>query len=115
VQALVEALLETSEQEPVIILQGDTGPPYGYTTVGQDEDLTDGMLQQNMRILNAYYLPPDGETGLYPSISPVNSFRVIFNYYFNAGIPLLEDQSYYLPVEYTTRRFIDVTARVDYR
>jgi len=51
------------------------------------------------KILNAYYMP--GHTAqLYPGISPVNSFRVILNAYFNANMPLLNDQSYFSPIPY---------------
>ena len=32
---------------------------------------------------------------LYQNISNVNTFRVIFNLYFNAGYKLLEDKSYF--------------------
>ena len=32
---------------------------------------------------------------MYDSISPVNTFRLIFNHYFDAGFPLLDDLSYY--------------------
>jgi hypothetical protein len=48
-----------------------------------------------MRILNAYYLPRGGNEVLYPDVSPVNTFRLIFNRYFDAGLPLLDDLSYY--------------------
>jgi len=48
-------------------------------------------------ILNAYHLPGDGNSQLYDSISPVNTFRVIFNQYFGADLKLLEDRSYYSP------------------
>jgi hypothetical protein len=34
---------------------------------------------------------------LYPSISPVNSFRVVLDSYFAQNLPLLEDQSYFGP------------------
>jgi hypothetical protein len=46
-----------------------------------------------VKILNAYYLP-QGADQLYPSISPVNSFRLVFNSYFGTNFPLLEDVSY---------------------
>ena len=49
-----------------------------------------------MGILNTYRLPdvdPE-EAGLYQSISPVNSFRVIFNAYFGTDLPLLDDEVY---------------------
>ena len=35
-----------------------------------------------------------GSAKLYPAISPVNSFRLIFNEYFGANYPLLPDQTY---------------------
>jgi hypothetical protein len=78
----VEKLIEDSPSPPVIILQGDHGPymPPNYAA--------------QLKILNAYYLP-GGSEALYPSISPVNTFRVVFNEYFEAGLPLLEDKSYY--------------------
>lgn len=76
----LKTLIEKSTTPPVILLQGDHGP---------SQDQTD--LQ--VKILNAYYLP-DGAELLYPGISPVNSFRVVFNTYFGAEFPLLEDISY---------------------
>ena len=39
------------------------------------------------------------DTLLYPSISPVNTFRVVLNSYFGENLPLLEDKSYYAPNE----------------
>lgn len=76
---IIHSLIENSAQPPVIIIQGD----HGWT-----DDL-------RMAILNAYYLPEGGSSGLYPEISPVNSFRVILNEYFNRDFPLLPDISYY--------------------
>jgi hypothetical protein len=78
----LKKLVEKTSSPPVIILQGDHGPflPPNYAV--------------QMKILNAYYLPK-GSEALYPSISPVNSFRVVFNEYFGADFPLLEDKSYY--------------------
>ena len=48
-----------------------------------------------LSILNAYYVNDQAKSSLYPSITPVNSFRVIFNSLFNTKIPLLDDTSYY--------------------
>lgn len=77
----LEMLIRESQTDPIIILQGDHGP--------SPRDPVD-----RMKILNAYYLPEGGDV-LYPSISPVNSFRVVFNSIFDAGYPLLEDVSYF--------------------
>jgi hypothetical protein len=52
-------------------------------------------LWERTSILNAYYLPGDGKNKLYPSISPVNSFRIVLNTYFGAELPLLPDRTYF--------------------
>jgi hypothetical protein len=51
-----------------------------------------------MAILNAYYLPDADTSFLYDKISPVNSFRVLFNAYFNTGYEILPDRSYFTSV-----------------
>jgi hypothetical protein len=85
---VIDTLIENSSVPPVIILQSDHGPL---------PDLTEDPLQR-LPILNAYYLPGvQTEQILYPSISPVNSFRVVLNSYFGQNLPLLEDQSYFGP------------------
>lgn len=78
----VRAVLESSRDEPIIILQGDHGWA-GET----HEDL--------LSILNAYYLPDGGDESLYPTITPVNSFRLILGKYFNGGPSLISDASYF--------------------
>jgi hypothetical protein len=82
--------VQDSRIPPVIIVQGDHGPL---------PDLTEEPSQR-LPILNAYYLPGvEMDSMLYPSISPVNSFRVVLNSYFGQNLPLLEDQSYFGPEE----------------
>ena len=80
--AFVDAILAESEQPPVIILQSDHGWP-------KEE------VENRIAILNAYYLPDGGEAGLYASITPVNSFRHVFNYYWGTDYEMLEDVSRY--------------------
>ena len=75
---------EKSETPPIIILQSDHGqrPHHPGIVIGGDEW---------HKILNAMYLPGMDYAGLSDSISPVNTFRLIFNHYFDADYPLLED------------------------
>ena len=115
--ALVDELLSSSEVPPIIILQADEGPyPLRYELDEDDfrwEEATEAELSEKMGILSAYYLP-NVDTGLlYPSITPVNSFRVVFKLYFDADLELLPDKSY---VSYSGRypyKFIDVTDQLD--
>ncbi len=81
----VDAILAHSQTPPVIVIQGDHGP-FLYS-----------MPHDHMKILNAYYLPGANNAPLTPSISPVNTFRVIFNTYFGQHYPLLEDASWFSP------------------
>lgn len=97
--ALVDKLLARPEAErPVIILQADEGPfPPRYDADEWRFDwnaATTEELEEKFGILNAYLLPgvdPE-KAGLYPSITPVNSFRVVLNTYFGTDLPLLEDR-----------------------
>ncbi len=88
---VVAAILEGSANPPVIILQGDHGPGAYYDTLELDES----CLAERFSILNAYYFPDGNYDLLYPSISPVNSFRIILNQYFGADLALLEDRNYF--------------------
>ena len=90
-EEVIEVILNKSERPPIIILQGDHGPGNYF-----DQDrLDDSCLRERYSILNAYYFPDQNYSALYPSISPVNSFRVVFNQYYGTDLPLLEDRSYY--------------------
>ena len=103
----------------MIILQADEGPFAGLTEFpgadGEDanwRELSDEALQAHMRILNAYYFPGVDANALYPSITPVNSFRLLFNLYLGESYELLEDKSYIFPDWEHPYVFIDVTARL---
>jgi len=77
--SIVDQILATSKTPPIIIVQGDHGLEIG---------------ERNL-ILNAIYLPDAGRQDLYSSISPVNTFRVVFNNYFGTNLPLLPDESFF--------------------
>jgi hypothetical protein len=46
--------------------------------------------------LNAIYFPDKNYKDLYSEMSPVNTFRVIFNNYFGQHLPLLKDSSVFV-------------------
>ena len=88
---IIDKLLE-SENKPIIILQAD----HGSTITLNWESPDKGGLKERFGILNAYYFPEGGNEVLYDSITPVNNFRSMLNYYFDENYEILEDKSYYV-------------------
>ena len=88
---VIDLILAQSKQPPIIIIQGDHGPGKHISLV----ELNNTCLKERYSILNAYYFPDGDYRHLYPSITPVNSFRVVLNQYFDSGLELLEDRNYY--------------------
>ena len=110
IRNLIARLLEGPEEtRPIVIVQADEGP----RPLRSDVDWS-GRQVEAMRIrqgiLNAIYFPGLSETGLYPTITPVNTFRLLFNKYFGAGLPLLPDRSYAWTGRDHAFDFVDVTA-----
>ena len=81
IEKVIDVLLRESEIPPIIILQSDHGTRTDYPVGDYDWQ----------KILNAMYLPGMDYDILSDNISPVNTFRLIFNHYFGADYPLLED------------------------
>jgi hypothetical protein len=98
---VARAIIENSNTPPVIILQGDHGPTSFISK------------RTRLKILNAYYVSDAAKKDLYPQITPVNTFRVILNRYFNAEMSLLEDASYfgYKPNEFTSQYLVPNTCK----
>ena len=90
---LDELLRDSDESDPVVIIQADEGP-YNPLVVSDWRSASPEDYQLKFGILNAYYMPGITTTGLYPAITPVNTFRLLFNDYFGAEFPLLEDRVY---------------------
>jgi hypothetical protein len=79
--AALESLIVGSTRPLVIILQADHGPSWSSQS-------------GRMAILNAYRFP-GAKQAIMPGISPVNSFRVLFNSLFGTTFSLLPDASYF--------------------
>ena len=83
---VVTRIVRDSRTPPVIIIQGDHGPSHF------DE-------ADRIGILNAY-LFPQAHPGFYSTITPVNTFRLVFNTYFETQFDLLKDVTYYSTYPY---------------
>lgn len=93
-EQLINKILNESKVPPIIVIQSDEGV---YTDEFNDYLLSESEeYKQRLGILNAYYLPFEGAGALYESITPVNTFRVIFNEYFGTNLELLPDKSYFI-------------------
>ncbi len=113
VKILVNEILRKYEVQPIIILQADHGTESTFATEenhGWNNPSAKG-LRERMRIFNAYYLPPNGSNLLYESITPVNTFRLIFDTYFNSSYGLLNDRSYFASAK-QPNKLMDVTSKV---
>jgi len=79
VTAVIDSILSRSENPPIILLFGDHGP----RSMTQWENPDSTYMKECLTNLNAYHLPKTRQSSLlYSQISPVNTFRVIFNQYF---------------------------------
>lgn len=107
VREAIEQILDKSANPPIIIIQGDHGPGSMLDWLSA----TNTYLPERFSILNAYYFPDHDYSKLYPSITPVNSFRVVLDQYFGANYPLLEDHSYFSPGPHPYS-FTDVTSQL---
>lgn len=88
---LIPQLKAASDRPLIVIIQGDHGPGSHLNW----RDPGGSYLPERFSILNAYYFYDGDYSLLYPSISPVNSFRVILDQYFGTELGLLEDRSYF--------------------
>lgn len=92
VAPLLRQIIADSPTPPIIILQGDHGAVYTPPN-------------KRMAILNAYYLPGFPVETIPTDISPVNTFRMIFNHYFQTDYEMLENTAYFSvynrPYEFT--------------
>jgi hypothetical protein len=97
----IDEILTQSENPPVIIIQGDHGPGAFF----EWQSITRTNLPERMSILNAIYFPGGDKGWLYPSITPVNTFSVVFNRYLGQDFELSEDRAYFSkwgrPFEFT--------------
>ena len=89
----VDTLMAGSPVKPIIILQGD----HGSKSRLDQSDINRTDVTECFENLEAFYVPDIVRNKLYPTITPVNEFRLILSQLFQADLPLLPDRSWYSP------------------
>lgn len=74
---IIGDIIGRSDPDPIIILQGD----HAFSR------------ENRYPILNAFFFPDRNYSKLYKTITPVNSFRLLFDHFFGMELPLLPDRS----------------------
>jgi len=104
IRQTIEQILQNSPQPPIIIIEGDHGSGLNL----DQHDLAKTDVQDRFSNLIAIYMPGMNSKMLYPDISSVNTFRVIFDNYFGADYKLLDDRSYYSTLDHPYK-LVDIT------
>ena len=100
---MVDKILVNMDRETIIILQSDHGPGLLLNW----ENPTANTFTERLPILNAYFFSNNKRVPVTESITPVNTFRIIFDYYFNCKYEILDNKSYFSTWS-KPQRFINV-------
>jgi len=117
IETLLDRLLARPEAErPIIVLQADEGPyppRYARNTIGFDwATASTEELEIKFGILNAMYLPGEGSPVPSSTLSSVNTFRLLFDRYFDADLPLLPDRSFTSAGKFRPYDLTEITDRL---
>ena len=95
----IDLILTNSKKPVVIVLQSDHGDE---KFLDRDAPTTQGINVRSA-IINAIYFSDQTYDGLYPTMTPVNTFRVVFNHWFGTQYPLLTDKVFFHEHPLSTR------------
>lgn len=88
----VNEILEHEGNNTVIIIQSDEGPGKHYWNW---DEINKSNKREKAAIINAIYAPRVDRSKLNPRMTPVNTFRIVFNSYFGSDLALQENEVYF--------------------
>jgi hypothetical protein len=102
-------------EQPIIVLQPDEGPhPEGLRAdpeLFRWVDAPEDQQREKLAILTAVYLP-GSDLRLPSELTPVNTFRLLFDEYHGTELGLLDDRSFVYTSEVDLYEFMEVTANI---
>ncbi|MDQ2689129.1 MAG: LTA synthase family protein [Chloroflexota bacterium] len=112
---VLDTLLDVPpDEQPIIVLAADEGPfPAEF---GDDErdfawlEASAEQVERKYAILNSIRLPgiDPAHVGFNAHSSPVNTFRYVFNAYFDANLPILPDRTFLSPDYWRLYDFVEI-------
>jgi hypothetical protein len=83
IQELISYIFQNNRKNTIIIIEGD----HGF------RKLPPALVRCSFPNFSAIYFPDKNYDRLYSDLSPINTFRIVFNQYFDQNFPLLKDSS----------------------
>jgi len=95
IKDFIKNVKTTSELQPIIIIQSDTGSNVGIDWSNISED----RMVDRLDIINYYYIPYETNEPINDEISPVNSFRFLLKNFYGEDIEYLDDRYFFSTYE----------------